>query len=223
MSRQTAVITDRLSMTTRSEVSPTAGLLLAGGASTRMGGRDKAQCDIAGRSLMMRVVERLEPQCVSLVLNSNEEPAHFSEMTLPLVADQLPGRQGPLAGLLAGFDWIKANCAGIEWVLSASIDCPFLPRDLVSRLHEARRAADASIVAARSGQRTHHVIALWRLSLRGDLRAALDQGFRQVGAFGQRHRTTFVEWPCEPFDPFFNINTPEDLAEAQRLAEIIGA
>jgi len=207
-------------MTTRSDLPPTLGLLLAGGASVRMSGADKALCEIAGRSLLSRVVDQLRPQCAVLLLNSNSDPAQCLPHGLPVVADSLPGRPGPLAGLLAGLDWASANHGDIEWVLSASVDCPFLPVDLATRLHRARKTAGAPAAIAKSGGRQHPVIALWHVSLRADLRDALEQGVRKVGEFVRRHACAEAEWPIAPFDPFFNVNTPADLAEARRLAAL---
>jgi molybdopterin-guanine dinucleotide biosynthesis protein A len=207
-------------MTTRSDLSATLGLILAGGASSRMGGVDKGHCEIAGRTLLDRVIARLTPQCESLLLSSNENPTPLHPSRIPVLADPFPARQGPLAGLLAGFDWAGENRPGEEWVLSTSIDCPFLPHDLASRLHDARRVADTPIAVATSGERIHHVIALWHISLRVDLRDALGQGVRKVSAFIERHRSTLVEWRNEPVDPFFNVNTADDLVEAQYLAAL---
>ncbi len=207
-------------MTTRTKLPPTLGLLLAGGASTRMGGGDKALRDVAGRTLLVRVVAQLAPQCESLVLSSNDDPSRWKSFGLPVIADGIPGRQGPLAGISAGLDWASAHRPHIEWVMSVSTDCPFLPVDLVSRLHEARRAANAPLAVAVSGGRFHPVIALWHVSLCDDLREALDQGLRKTGAFIERHEHATAAWPALPYDPFFNVNTPDDLAEATRLAAI---
>lgn len=195
------------------------GLLLAGGLAQRMGGGDKPMKAIGGRPILARVITRLSPQCDGLLLNANGDPSRFAAFGLPVIADTVGGFAGPLAGILAGLEWIAANRPGTAWMLSAAADCPFLPGDLVSRLHEARTAARARLAIAASGDRTHPVIGLWSIDLRHDLRRALtDENVRAVGRWTARYDPAVVAWPVEPFDPFFNANTPADLAQAERIA-----
>jgi len=131
------------------------------------------------------------------------------------------GFAGPLAGLLAALDWAAANRPDIAWVASAAGDCPFAPRDLVGRLRAAAVTEGAPLAVAVSGGRAHPTAGLWSLALREDLRRALVvEGARRVDRFTARHRPATVEWPILPFDPFFNVNTPGDLAEAERLAPL---
>ena len=197
----------------------TLGVLLAGGLARRMGGGDKARLRIGGRSILERTVERLRPQCASLILNANAKPERFADTGLSVAADSLSDHPGPLAGILAGLDWAALHAPAIEWVVSAPSDCPFLPRDLVTRLHEARAAAGAQIACARSGERRHPVVALWPVALRDDLRHALTRdGVRKVDEWSARYALGVAEWPAAPVDPFFNVNTPEDAAKAERLA-----
>ena len=193
----------------------TLGVILAGGLARRMGGGDKPLRELASRSLLARVIDRLAPQCAALVLNANGDPARFAATGLAVVEDGVPGHPGPLAGVLAGLDWALEH--GFAYAATAPADAPFLPRDLVARLHEARGVAGAVLAVAESGGRTHPVAALWPVALRGDLRRALDAGERRVGAFAARRGTTRAAWPAEPVDPFFNANAPEDLEEAERL------
>jgi len=99
-------------------------------------------------------------------------------------------------------------------------DCPFLPRDLIGRLHAARTEAGLPLACARSGGWRHPVVGLWRVALRDDLRRALvDEGLRKIEVWTQRHGVAVADWPTDPVDPFFNVNTPQDVAEANRLAE----
>lgn len=197
----------------------TPGVLLAGGLSRRMGGGDKPLRAIAGRSILAHAIARLAPQCDALVLNANGDAARFAEFDLPVIADSVPGFAGPLAGILAGLAWVAAHRPDAAWMLSAPADCPFLPHDLVARLHRARARCDARIAVAASGGRTHHVVALWSVSLRHDLhRALVDDDRRQVGGFIARYSSVTAEWPVTPHDPFFNANTIADLDEADRIA-----
>ena len=203
--------------------SVTPGILLAGGLARRMGGGDKPMRKLAGRSILERVIARLGPQCASLILNANGDPARFAQFGLPVVADSVADFPGPLAGILAGLDWAAQNRPDAAFVLSAAADCPFLPRDLVARLEHARIEQNAKIAVAASGGRSHHVIALWSITLREELRHALTvEGVRKVESWMTRYPIATVTWPSEPLDPFFNANTVDDLAEAERLAVLDG-
>ena len=120
---------------TVAQTPPTLGLVLAGGLARRMGGGDKALLRIGGVSILDRVLERLGPQCSRIILNANGDPQRFASTGFPVVADDLPGFAGPLAGILAGLDWAAAHAPEITWIGSVPGDCPFLPRDLIARLH----------------------------------------------------------------------------------------
>ena len=203
------------------EIPLTQGVLLAGGLARRMGGGDKPMRSIGGQTILERVIARLSPQCSGLILNANGDPARFASFGLPVVADDVPGFPGPLAGILAALDWTAVNRPKTEWVLSAAGDCPFLPRDLVARLHEARQRENAQLAVAASGGQSHPVIGLWRVDLRKDLRHALVvEDLRKIDRWTARYPLATVTWPTEPLDPFFNANTVEDIAEAERLATL---
>ena len=205
-----------------------AGVVLAGGLSRRMGGGDKCLRPLAGRTILARVIERVRPQVAALMLNANGDRARFAAFALPVRADVVEGFAGPLAGVLTGMAWARECVPGARWLASFASDAPFLPRDLVARLLEAVAAGQAEIACAASGGRSHPVFALWPVALLEDLRRALvEDGLRKVDAWTARHRLVEVEFACEPIDPFFNTNRPEDLAEAeallQRSGEEIGA
>nr|HMA70439.1 molybdenum cofactor guanylyltransferase MobA [Xanthobacteraceae bacterium] len=198
----------------------TLGLVLAGGLARRMGGGDKALIAIGGLAILDRVLARLRPACTGILLNANGDPTRFARYGLSVVADSVPDFAGPLAGILAGLDWAAANAPDIAWIASTPGDCPFLPRDLVARLHEARQNTGTPFACARSGNWRHPVVALWPVALRDDLRHALTQeGLRKIEVWTARHGVAIAEWPAKPLDPFFNVNTPEDAAEAERLAK----
>jgi molybdenum cofactor guanylyltransferase len=198
---------------------PTLGLVLAGGLARRMGGGDKPLTRIGGATILSRVLERLKPQCTRVVLNANGDPARFADTGLPVIADDVPDFAGPLAGILAGLDWAAAHAPEVAYVASVPGDCPFLPRDVVARLHQARAAAGEPLACARSGEWRHPVVALWPVALRADLRHALTQeSLRKIELWTARHGIALADWPADPVDPFFNVNTPEDAAAAERLA-----
>ena len=197
----------------------TLGLILAGGLARRMGGGDKALIRIGGTTILERALERFAPQCVRLIINANGDPARFAQTGLPVVPDSVAEFPGPLAGILAGLDWAAEHAPDVEWVASVPGDCPFLPRDLVRRLHQARAAANLPLACARSGEWRHPVVGLWPVALRHDLRSALvEDGLRKIEVWTARHGVAVADWPAEPIDPFFNVNTPEDVAQATAAA-----
>jgi molybdopterin-guanine dinucleotide biosynthesis protein A len=198
---------------------PTLGLVLAGGLARRMGGGDKARITIGGASILQRVLACLTPQCSRVIINANGDAARFADIGLPVVADSVPDFAGPLAGILAGLDWAAANAPAIEWLVSVPGDCPFLPKDLVTRLHEVRTASNVPLACARSGEWRHPVVGLWPVDLREDLRHALvREGLHKIEIWTARHGIAIAEWPTIPFDPFFNVNTPKDAAQAEAIA-----
>jgi molybdenum cofactor guanylyltransferase len=198
-------------------------VLLAGGLARRMGGGDKPMRSIGGRTILERVIARLAPQCDGLILNANGDPARFAAFGLPVIADGVADFPGPLAGILAGLDWAASSRPGVTHILSAAADCPFLPRDLVSKLEKARREQQAELAVASSGGQTHPVIGLWSVALREQLRHALVvEDIRKIDRWTARFPLATVSWPTAPLDPFFNANTAEDIAEAERLAVLDG-
>lgn len=193
------------------------GIILAGGLASRMGGEEKAFLRVGRLTIIERVLAILRPQCEGVVINANGDPARFAGFGCPVVPDSVPDRPGPLAGLLAGLDHVAALWPSATAILTVPSDAPFLPLDLVARLQDRRIADRAEIVRACSGNNDHSVVALWSLALREDLRRALVvDGLRKVGAFAARHPLASVTWPTQPIDPFFNVNTPGDLAAAER-------
>ncbi len=195
------------------------GIILAGGQARRLGGVDKALLAVGGEPILTRLARRLAPQCAGLALNANGDPARFAGFGLAVVADDIAGFAGPLAGVLAGMDYVAANFADISEIVTVPADTPFIPRDLVKRLRDARGEAGADIAVARSGERDHHAVALWPVTLRGELRRALvEEELRKVAAFIERFKRVAAEWPTEPNDPFFNVNRPEDVERAEAMA-----
>lgn len=197
---------------------PIIGIVLAGGRASRMGGSDKASTLLGGTPLIAHAIRALKPQCAHLIINANGDASRFAAYSLPVIADDVTGFAGPLAGILAGLDAAAARWPEAELAVSVAIDTPFLPADLVARLSAALRAANADIACARTDGVAHPVIALWPIAIRADLRRALvEEDQRKVTRFLSRHKVAYADWPAEPFDPFFNINAPEDLAKAETL------
>ncbi len=217
-----------------------AGVILAGGLSRRMfpiarsdacadpHGGDKGLLDIGAKSMLAHVIARLAPQVGPLVINANGDPVRFAGFGLPVVADTIEGYVGPLAGVLAGMRWAAENATGTRWIVTASADAPFLPRDLVGRLAAAVTDQPNAIAIAQSDGDLHPVIGLWPIALADDLEAALLSGLRKVLAWTDKHGTVpvafdMIEVEGRSIDPFFNANTPDELAEARRCMALIEA
>jgi len=197
-----------------------AGVILAGGLSRRMGGGDKCLRPLGGRPILAHIIERVGPQVEALAINANGAPGRFAAFGLPVVADVVEGYAGPLAGVLTGMEWAARHAPHCPWIASFASDAPFVPRDLVARMFEAIDREGADLACAASGGQVHPVFGLWRVDLAPDLRRALtEEKIHKVDRWTSRYRLAVVEFAAEPFDPFFNANRPEDLAEAARLLE----
>lgn len=185
-------------------------MILAGGRARRMGGQDKALIRLGDRPLARHVADRLRAHVRALALNANGDPARFAELGLPVLPDPLPGRPGPLAGVLAALDW--AADEGAAAAVTAPADTPFLPDDLVPRLAAAAEGVTRPALAATPGG-LHPLCAIWPVALRGALREALERGEAKVRDWAAAQGAAIVMFEDEA--AFFNINTPEDLATAR--------
>jgi len=197
------------------------GVLLAGGRSSRMGGGDKCLRMLGGRTILARIIDRLRPQVSDILINANGDASRFIAFGLPVVADSIVGYAGPLAGVHAGLEWVKANRPDVSHVVTIAIDTPFFPTDLVRQLLQASEDRSAMRIA-KSEMGTHYVIGLWPVALAPDLEASIERGDRRVGAWTKEHGAVEVFFPPvdvggKHIDPFFNINAPEDLAVAESL------
>ncbi len=207
------------------------GVILAGGLATRMGGGDKGLLRVGDTSLLDRVCDRLRPQVAEMALNANGDPARFADLNMPVIADSIEGFAGPLAGVLAGLDWAAEQ--GAEVIVTAAADTPFFPTDLAARLLDAAEGMEHPLVLATTprtgdellksggGKRInrHPTFGLWPVALRDDLRAALQDGLRKVVIWTDKHDGREALFSADPFDPFFNVNTPADLERAEELLQ----
>ena len=200
------------------------GILLAGGRSSRMGGGDKCLGLLGGKPILAHIIERLTPQVSDIIINANGEASRFASFGLPVVADSVAGFAGPLAGIHAGLEWVKANRPDSRYGVTVATDTPFLPLDLVQRFL-AEQGHRPSLLVARSEAGVHPVVGLWPVALAGEIERSLKQGLRKVGDWTEQHGAVEVSFtPVEiggrPIDPFFNINRPGDLAEAEILVKV---
>ncbi len=198
------------------------GVLLAGGRSERMGGKDKGLIEIGGKPMLAHAAARLGPQVGQVVISANADPAGLAFLGLPVVADMVAGHAGPLAGLHTALQWACRETPKARFVASAPADAPFLPGNLVARLKRAALETGNRSAIAASGTRTHPVFGLWDVALAGDLSAALAQGLRAVHHFAEAQASAVVDFPLieveeTTIDPFFNVNTPAELEEARAL------
>lgn len=194
------------------------GVILAGGLASRMGGGDKGLLALGGSTLLGHVIARLDPQVADIALNANGDPTRFAANGLPVIDDSVEGYAGPLAGVLAGLDW--AAGLGAECIVTAAADTPFFPCDLVPRLLLAAEGMAHPLVLAATpdpvrGKARHPTFGLWPVALRGDLRAALEDGVRKVVMWTDRHDGRIAMFPDEA--AFFNVNTPDDLIRAEAM------
>ena len=197
------------------------GVILAGGQARRMGGGDKGLLTLGSKRILDFVIDRLRPQADPIVLNANGPADRFSDLGLKVVPDTIPGFRGPLAGVLAGLE--LARDQGQEWILTVAADTPFFPKDLGARLRQAAEMAQAPVALAQGpdperGWVRHPTFGLWSTALTDPLRETVEGGLSKVVLFTEPHGAGFARFEASD-DPFFNINTPDDLKEAQaRLA-----
>ena len=197
------------------------GVILAGGKSRRFGESDKFFQKLTGETLLSRVIERISTQVDMLIINSNSERKKFSEYPYDIIQDTIPGYAGPLAGILTGMEWASEYLPEYKWVVTFAADAPFIPLDCVDKMHNTAINDDANIVCAASGGRTHPVCALWQTQLSKPLRIAITQeNIRKIDTWTESQNLSIVEFPIEPFDPFFNINHLEDLVQAEKISKL---
>jgi molybdenum cofactor guanylyltransferase len=197
-------------------VTDAVGVILAGGQARRMGGIDKALIPLGGTRLIERAIARASVQVADLIINANGDPRRFASLGLPVVPDRVGGFAGPIAGILAGFEWMRKERPKARWLASFSCDTPFFPMDMVARLIDKARSEKAKVAVAESGSRLHHVFAVWSADISASSEEILLQrGLRKMGDFVATFSNTSVSFDADPIDPFVNINTPEELARAE--------
>ncbi|WP_102109045.1 molybdenum cofactor guanylyltransferase MobA [Oceaniglobus roseus] len=190
------------------------GVILAGGLARRMGGGDKGLLPLGHGTILSHVIARLAPQTAALALNANGDPARFAATGLPVLPDPVEGFVGPLGGVLAGLDWAAGQ--GATHIVTAAADTPFFPCDLVPRLLLAAETEGTPIALAATSEGRHPTFGLWPVALRDDLRAALEGGLRKVVQWTDRHGAATAQF-ADAGEPFFNVNTPGDLARAEEM------
>jgi len=201
---------------------PLTGLILAGGLARRMGGGDKCLLPLAGKTLLQRAIERAPPQVDELLLNANGNSLRFARTRLPVVADRFSNNPGPLAGVHAGLEWLNQDNPNAEWLATFASDTPFFPSDLVSKLLTTALNKKAQIAVATTTNGIQPVFALWHASLLGSIEQQLNSGsIPRLQDWIQQHNHVPVEFDIGAYDPFFNINSPQDLYAAEEKIALL--
>ena len=196
------------------------GIILAGGLARRMGGGDKCLLPLAGKTLLQRTIDRASPQVHQLLLNANGNSLRFARTRLPVVPDVYSNNLGPLAGIHAGLHWMASHSPNAEWLVSFASDTPFFPENLTEALVSA--ASSAKLVVATSKLKLHPVFALWHISLKSEIEAVLQTGEApRLLDWIKARGALEVDFPADTYDPFFNINTPQDLYAAEPISALV--
>jgi|TARA_A100001234_G_scaffold80572_1_gene71247 molybdopterin-guanine dinucleotide biosynthesis protein A len=197
------------------------GIILAGGLSRRMGGGDKGLLMLGETSIIERVIDKILPQVGSLAININGDSSRFPDYKLPIIPDSIKGYLGPLSGILAGMEWAFKN--GNRYIATVAADTPFLPDDLIKRLHAMVKSKNLNIGIAASRILSgddvfiHPTFGIWEVALKDDLRDALANDTRKIMFWAKKFKLDYYYFDTSDklSDPFFNINTPDDLEEAK--------
>ena len=197
------------------------GIILAGGLSRRMGGGDKGLLMLGETSIIERVINKISPQVGSLAININGDSSRFPDYKLPIISDSIKGYLGPLSGILAGMEWAFKN--GNRYIATVAADTPFLPDDLIKRLHAMVKSKNLNIGIAASRILSgddvfiHPTFGIWEVALKDDLRDALANDTRKIMFWAKKFKLDYYYFDTSDklSDPFFNINTPDDLEEAK--------
>ena len=199
------------------------GIILAGGLSRRMGGGDKGLLMLGKTTIIERVIDKILPQVGSLAININGDSSRFPDYKLPIIPDSIKGYLGPLSGILAGMEWAFKN--GNRYIATVAADTPFLPDDLIKRLHAMVKSKNLNIGIAASRILSgddvfiHPTFGIWEVALKDDLRDALANDTRKIMFWAKKFKLDYYYFDTSDklSDPFFNINTEEDLENAKKI------
>tara|TARA_B100000029_G_C17411001_1_gene900754 strand:- start:167 stop:787 length:621 start_codon:yes stop_codon:yes gene_type:complete len=194
--------------------------ILSGGKSSRMGGGIKTFIQFNNKTIFERILNNIKKQSAEIIVNSNQNDEIFYKYELNIINDELAGFLGPLAGIHACMNWILKFNKEIKWLVTVPSDTPFLPEDLVQRLHEKVNLENLDIVLAKSNKRVHPIVGIWNIALFDSLENELKNGTRKIMNWATKHSVGYVEFKKNNYDPFFNINFKEDIIEAERIENI---
>ena len=189
---------------------------MLGGQSRRMGGGIKSLMTFNNKLIFERILERLEPQINKIFINCNSEEIKLKKYNFPIVKDKKKGFLGPLAGIHAGMKWVKNNEKNVNWLITIPGDTPFIPNDLVEKL-TSKISKNFKIVLIKSKNNIHPSIGMWHIDLLNDLDKSLDNGARKILTWAEKHPLGYINYSFQSYDPFFNINSKNDLKNASLI------
>ena len=199
---------------------PMIASIMIGGQSKRMGGGIKSLQEFNNKKIFDRILEKISPEIEKIIINCNSEEKKFTKYKLPIFNDLKEGYLGPLAGIHSAMKWIIDFSPEVKWLITLPGDTPFIPDDLVFQFKK-KVSTNLKIILVKSNNKIHPAIGLWNTDLFNSLDKALDLGTRKILDWAQLHPIEYLNYEYEKYDPFFNINTEEDLKEAALIEKKI--
>ena len=196
-------------------------VILAGGESKRFGGGFKTLSKINGKSIFIRILEKLKKNEIEILINANQNHEEFQKSKLPIIKDKKEGFLGPLAGIHSSISWCLKEYKDKEWIFTVPSDTPFLPENLLDKFCN-KLEQNIEILVARSNNKVHPVISMWNVNLLNSLEKELSQKNRKIMTWVEKHNFDYVDFDYKIFDPFFNINTINDLKRAEDFDHLNG-
>jgi len=188
-------------------------LIMIGGQSKRMGGVNKSFIEFNNKKIFDKILERIKPQIENIIVNCNDEEEKLKKYKIPIIKDIKKGYLGPLAGIHSAMNWITNNHSDIKWLITLPGDTPFIPQNLISSFKN-KISPKSKIILVQSNFKTHPIIGAWHISLLSSLNSQLDKGLRKIMTWAKLYPIDYINYPTESYDPFFNINTKEDIIKA---------
>lgn len=191
-------------------------IILAGGKGTRLDGKGKLNQKLNNKTLLEHVYDRIKNQFNLIAINVNDEK-RSTDLELELIFDKFSGNIGPLAGIHSALYYGNDKLGKNGYVFTVPVDTPFLPKDLARRLYDNIIKYNSDVVMAKSGDRVHPTVAIWKNSLKSKLELKINKGIRKIDLFTSELKVTLVEWKISKLDPFYNINNYDDLKKAKKI------
>jgi len=194
------------------------GAILAGGQSKRMG-KDKLFLELNNKKLIEHTIDKVKKYLKKVIIITNQDNEFFSKNNLTTVKDCVEGQLGPLVGILTAMKWAKENLNKCSWIATFPCDTPFFPESIIKSFIEESKKKESLILCASSHGRKHNIFGLWSLDLYDKLKDDLmNKKVRKVQDWIEKNKIKNLEFEFKDYDPFFNINTKEDLEFAKKLS-----
>jgi len=181
-----------------------------------MGGGIKSFIEFNEKNIFDRILEITKPQIKKIMISCNTEESKLKKYKYPVIKDLKKGYLGPLAGIHSTMKWLINNEPDVEWLITIPGDTPFIPSDLISQFKD-KISLNLKIIIAKSKSKTHPIIGAWNICLFESLDKELDNGIRKIMSWAELHPLDFINYSAEKYDPFFNINTKEDIQKALEI------